>query len=59
MIPSEGDRQLANLIQPILSDLNELTMRKSSRVVKSTAKVRNSDDKGYKRMFGLATRIPV
>ena len=45
------------MLQPTLPDLNELTWRKSLRSPKPTEKVLESDDKRFKRMFNLATRI--
>jgi len=55
----EGDKNINVLIQPTLPDLNELTRRKTARTPKPTFKVRDSSDKKYQRMFGLATKIPV
>ena len=46
------------ILQPTLPDLNELTRRRSSRNVKPSKKVIESEDKTVKRMFGLATNIP-
>ena len=43
------------LIQPMLPDLNDMTRRKSSRVIKPTEKVRASHDSRVRKLYGLVT----
>ena len=42
-------------MEPTLPDINEITSRRSTRTIKPTNKVRKSNDKSIRRMFGLAT----
>ena len=45
-------KHLEQLLEPTLPDINQITSRRSSRAVKLTNKIRNSDDKSIQRMFG-------
>ena len=49
------NKHLEQLMEPTLPDINQITSRRSTRMVKPTNKVRNSNDKSVQRMFGLAT----
>ena len=46
------NKHLEQLLEPTLPDINQITSRRSSRAVKPTNKIRNSDDKSIQRMFG-------
>ena len=52
---AEQNKNLENLLEPTLPDINEFTSRRSNRVAKPSLIARNSDDKRVQRMFGLAT----
>ena len=49
------NKNLSMLLQPTLPDINELSRRRSSRVVKPSEKAKASNDSTVQRLYGLAT----
>jgi len=56
---SEGvaEKNLTLLLQPTLPDLDDLTRRKSTRIIQPTQKAKESDDSTVRRMYGLVTIV--
>ena len=54
---SEGEKNVTLLLEPTLPDINEMTMRRSERIKRPSAKAVESNDNVVRRMFGLATII--
>ena len=49
-------KNLEQLVKPTIPDINQITSRRSSRIVTPLSKVQNSNDRSIHQMFGLATR---
>ena len=52
----EIDKNIEKLMEPTLIDINQLTRRKSSRMMQPSVKVWQSEDKTVKKMYGLVTK---
>ena len=54
-VAEENSKNLEQLMEPTLPDINQLTRRKSSRTMRPSEKVRQSHDRTVKKMFDLVT----